>query len=106
MAGYQLMVRGEIMRGRFRYSFKKPVPFTPGRVEKVAYTMPDVCHTFKPGHRIVVQIQSSWFPLADRNPQTFVPSIYEAKASDFKKSTIQIHRSAKFPSGLEVLVWK
>lgn len=105
-AGYQMMVRGEIMRGRFRKSFEHPEAFTPGKVEAVSYTLPDVCHTFKPGHRIVVQVQSSWFPLADRNPQTFVPSIYEAKASDFKKATIQVHRSASNPSGLEVLVWK
>ncbi len=104
--GYQMMVRGEIMRGRFRNSFEKPAAFTPGKVEKVGFTLPDVCHTFKPGHRVVVQIQSSWFPLADRNPQTFVPSIYAAEASDFKKSTIKVHHSATHPSGVEVRVWK
>jgi putative CocE/NonD family hydrolase len=93
MGGYQQLVRGELMRGRFRNSYSKPEPFTPGKTEKVEYVMPDINHTFRQGHRIMVQVQSSWFPLADRNPQTFV-DIYNAKASDFKKATERVyHRS-------------
>ena len=72
MGGYQQLVRGEIFRGKFRNSYSKPEPFTPGKVEKVEYTMPDVDHAFRQGHRIMVQIQSSWFPLVDRNPQKFM----------------------------------
>jgi putative CocE/NonD family hydrolase len=101
MAGYQMMVRGEIMRGRFRNSFEKPEAFVPGRVTPVKFYVPDICHTFKAGHRVVVQVQSSWFPLADRNPQTFV-DIYKAKESDFKKATIRVLCSAANPSGVEV----
>lgn len=101
MAGYQMMVRGEIMRGRFRNSFEKPEAFVPGRVTPVKFYVPDVCHTFKAGHRLVVQVQSSWFPLADRNPQTFV-DIYKAKESDFKKATIRVLCSGANPSGVEV----
>ena len=76
--GYQMLVRGEIMRGKFRNSFETPVPFTPNKIEKVKFELPDVAHTFKKGHRLMIQIQSSWFPLADRNPQKFV-NIYEAE---------------------------
>jgi putative CocE/NonD family hydrolase len=90
--GYEMLVRGEVFRGRFRNSFEKPEPFVPGKVTEVKYTLPDVAHTFKKGHRVMVQVQSTWFPLVDRNPQTYV-DIYHAKASDFQKSTIQIHHS-------------
>src|SRR5262249_380488 len=86
MGGYEQLGRGGMMRGKFRNSFEKPEPFEPGKPTKVAFQMNDVYHTFRPGHRIMVQIQSSWFPLADRNPQTFV-DIYKAKESDFKKAT-------------------
>ena len=72
MGGYQQLVRGEPFRGKFRNSFEKPEPFEPGKPTPVKFTLPDVCHTFRPGHRIMVQVQSSWFPLVDRNPQTFV----------------------------------
>jgi uncharacterized protein len=106
LAGYQMLVRAEIMRGRFRKSFERPEPFRPGQITPVKYEIPDVCHTFRPGHRIVVQVQSSWFPLADRNPQKYVPSIYEAGEEDFKKAIVQVHRSTSFPSGIEVGVWK
>src|SRR6185436_3400140 len=101
MSGYQMMVRGEIMRGKFRNSFSKPEAFKPNTVTPVSFYVPDVSHTFKAGHRLVVQVQSSWFPLADRNPQTFV-DIYKAKESDFKKETVRIMRSSKYPSGIEV----
>ena len=72
MGGYQQLVRGEVMRGKFRNSFEKPEPFEPGKPTAVKFTLPDVCHTFRRGHRIMVQVQSTWFPLVDRNPQTFV----------------------------------
>lgn len=90
MGGYQMLVRGDIMRGRYRNSFEKPEAFLPGKPTQVKFTLPDVAHTFKKGHRIMVQVQSSWFPLADRNPQQFV-DIYQAKDSDFVKETINIY---------------
>ena len=90
MGGYQMLVRGEIMRGKFRNSFEKPEPFVPGKITGVKYELPDVAHTFKVGHRLMIQIQSSWFPLADRNPQKFV-NIYTANDSDFQKATIKIY---------------
>ncbi len=103
MGGYQQLVRGELMRGRFRHSYEKPEAFTPGKMDTVDYAMPDVCHTFRRGHRIMIQIQSSWFPLADRNPQTFV-DIYNAKASDFQKAVERVYRSRSAPSSVEVRV--
>lgn len=90
MGGYQMLVRGEIMRGRFRNSFSAPLPFVPGKPATVSFELPDVAHTFKKGHKLMIQIQSSWFPLADRNPQKFV-DIYKASASDFQKATIKIY---------------
>jgi putative CocE/NonD family hydrolase len=90
MNGYQMLVRGEVMRGKFRNSFEKPEPFVPNKPTKVRFQLPDVAHTFKKGHRIMVQIQSSWFPLVDRNPQQFL-NIYEANDSDFKKAQIRIY---------------
>lgn len=90
MAGYQMLVRGDIMRGRYRNSFSAPEAFVPGKPTQVKFTMPDVAHTFKKGHKIMVQVQSSWFPLADRNPQQFV-DIYHAKNSDFVKETVNVY---------------
>jgi hypothetical protein len=103
MSGYQQLVRGEPMRGKFRHSFEKPEPFTPGKVEAVSFAMPDVHHTFRRGHRIMVHVQSSWFPLVDLNPQTFV-RIPEAKAEDFRKATQRVYRGAAQASGIEVMV--
>lgn len=103
MAGYEQLIRGEPFRGKFRHSFEKPEPFTPGKVEQVNFTMQDVNHTFRRGHRIMVQIQSSWFPLTDRNPQTFV-NIPDAKPSDFVKATERVYHSKAEPSGIGVLV--
>jgi putative CocE/NonD family hydrolase len=103
MGGYQQLVRGEPFRGKFRHSFEKPEAFTPGKVEEVTFAMPDVNHTFRRGHRIMVQIQSSWFPLTDRNPQTFV-SIPNAKLSDFVKATERVYHEAGQASGIEVNV--
>ena len=94
MGGYQMLVRAEIMRGRYRDSYANPSPFAPNKVTEVKYTMPDVAHTFKKGHRIMVQVQSSWFPLVDRNPQQFI-DIYHAKDSDFLKETINVYHSSK-----------
>lgn len=105
MGGYQMLVRGEIMRGKFRKSFETPVAFKPNAVERVKFELPDVAHTFKKGHRLMVQIQSSWFPLMDRNPQQFL-NIYEAKDSDFKKATIRIHHDATNSSAILLPVVK
>ena len=105
MGGYQMLVRGEIMRGKFRNSFETPVPFTPNKVERVRFDLPDVAHTFKKGHRLMIQIQSSWFPLADRNPQKFV-NIYEAEISDFQKATIRLHHDAANSSNIILPVMK
>ena len=99
MGGYQMMVRGEIMRGKYRNSFETPTPFKPGKVETVRFDLPDVAHTFKKGHRLMIQIQSSWFPLADRNPQQFM-NIYEANETDFKKAVIRIFHDAKNQSSI------
>jgi putative CocE/NonD family hydrolase len=90
MGGYEMLVRGDIFRGRYRKSFEKPEAFVPGKITEVKYTMPDIAHTFKKGHRMMVQVQSTWFPLVDRNPQKFI-DIYHAKDIDFQKSTIRIY---------------
>lgn len=97
MGGYQMLVRGEIMRGKYRNSFEYPEAFTPGRITEVSYKLPDVAHVFKKGHRLMVQIQSTWFPLADRNPQQFV-NIYNCDKEDFVSSLIRIYSSANHPS--------
>jgi len=97
MGGYQMLVRGEVMRGRFRESFEKPVAFRPGKIETVRFSIPDVAHTFKKGHRLMVQVQSSWFPLVDRNPQKFV-NIYTCGDSDFQKETIRVFHDGEHPS--------
>jgi predicted acyl esterase len=103
MGGYEQLVRGEPFRGKFRNSMAKPEPFQPGAAAKVEFVMPDVCHTFRPGHRIMVQIQSSWFPLTDRNPQKFV-NIPTAKASDFQKATERVYRGGADGSSIGVMV--
>lgn len=101
MGGYQQLVRGEPFRGKFRHSFEKPEPFTPGKVEEVDFNMSDINHTFRRGHRIMVQVQSSWFPLTDRNPQTFV-NIPDAKAADFVKATERVYHRQGEASGVVV----
>jgi len=103
MGGYQQLVRGDVFRGKFRHSFEKPDPFKPGQVTKIEFTIPDIFHTFRRGHRVMVQVQSSWFPLVDRNPQTFV-NIPTAKPEDFRKATQRVYRSANAPSSLAVQV--
>jgi uncharacterized protein len=99
MGGYQMLVRGEIFRGRFRKSLSSPLAFTPGAIDTIKYELPDIAHTFKKGHRIMVQVQSSWFPLVDRNPQQFV-DIYHCTEKDFIKSEISIYHSSDAPSSI------
>ncbi len=101
MGDYQRLVRGEPFRGKFRNSRDKPEPFAPGKPAKIEFSMPDVCHTFRTGHRIMVQIQSSWFPVTDRNPQKFL-DIPSAKASDFQKAVERVYRGG--PEGSVVFV--
>ncbi len=105
LGGYQMMVRAEVMRGKFRNSYEKPEPFTPGEITEVKYNLPDVSHCFRKGHRIMIQVQSSWFPLVDLNPQKFI-DIYNADASDFQKATHRIYHDKKNPSGVIVNVLK
>jgi putative CocE/NonD family hydrolase len=105
MGGYQMLVRAEIMRGKYRNSFSKPEPFVPGKVTEVKWELPDMAHTFLKGHRIMVQIQSSWFPLADRNPQKFM-DIYTATDSDFQKANIRIYHDAEHQSKIILPVLK
>jgi putative CocE/NonD family hydrolase len=103
MGGYQQLVRAEVMRGRFRQSYETPRPFTPGEPTPVKLTLPDACHVFRAGHRIMVQVQSSWFPLVDRNPQTFV-DIYKATEADFRVATHTLFRSAEKASSITLPV--
>jgi hypothetical protein len=103
MGGYQQLLRGEPMRGKFRDSWERPAAFTPDKLTSVNFDMPDVNHTFRKGHRIMVQVQSSWFPLVDRNPQTFT-QIPTVNPSDFKKATERVFHQAGAPSGIEVRV--
>ena len=102
-AGFEELVRGDVMRGKFRTSYARPQPFVPGRVTKVAFGMDDVLHTFRTGHRIMVQIQSTWFPLVDRSPQRF-EQIYRAAASDFQPATERVYRSASAATRVELPV--
>lgn len=98
----QTLVRGEVFRGRFRESYENPKPFVPNQVTTISYELHDVFHTFKRGHRIMVQVQSTWFPFVDRNPQKYVPNIYKAKESDFITVTNSVYRSKSYPSHIEV----
>jgi uncharacterized protein len=99
LGAYEQLVRGDVFRGRFRHGLDKPEPFQPGQMTPVEFTIPDIFHTFLSRHRVMVQVQSSWFPLVDRNPQTFV-DIATAKPEDFRKATQRIYRSRTSPSGL------
>jgi len=104
MGGYQFMVANDVFRGRFRNSFEKPEPITPNKVEEYTIDLHSLNHVFKKGHKIMVQLQSTWFPIIDRNPQKYVPNIFEAKESDFQKATQKIYRSAMYPSHIELSV--
>ena len=103
MGGYQRLVRGDILRGKFRDSFERPEPFAPGRVTRVRFELPDVQHAFLKGHCIMVQVQSSWFPLFDRNPQTFC-NIRTAGEKDFRRATQRLYRSRRYPSRITLRV--
>jgi hypothetical protein len=105
MGGYQQLVRGEPFRGKFRKSFEKPEPFVPGQMDTISFRMPDVFHTFRRGHRVMVQVQSSWFPLVDRNPQVFL-DIAKAKPGDFQKATQRVYFGPVGGSSITVRVWK
>jgi hypothetical protein len=105
LGGYQMLVRGEVFRGKYRNSFENPDPFVPGKVTEVRYSIPDVAHTFKKGHRIMIQIQNSWFPLVDRNPQKFV-DIYKCSDNDFQKATQRIYHDASHASNIKVTILK
>ena len=105
MGSYQQLVRGHVMRGKFRNGLDKPEPFKPGAIATIKFTLPDVLHTFRPGHRIMVQVQSSWFPLIDRNPQTFC-DIGTANEADFQKATHRVYRDGERASRLNATVLK
>jgi uncharacterized protein len=104
LSGYELMIADEIFRGRFRKSFERPEAITPNEVTPYTIDLHTANHVFKKGHRIMVQVQSTWFPLYDRNPQRFVANIFEAKDSDFQKATQRVYRSKRFPSSVEIFV--
>lgn len=104
LAGYQLMVSNEVFRGRYRKSFETPAPMVPNQVEPITFSLHTQNYTFKAGHRVMVQVQSTWFPLIDRNPQTFTKSIFEATEKDFVKATHRVYRSARYPSRVEIPV--
>ncbi len=104
--GYQLMVANDVLRGRFRTGFDRPVPIPPNRVLEYVVDLHSQDYRFLKGHRIMVQVQSTWFPIIDRNPQTFVPNIFTAKASDFRAATHRIYRSAARASYVELPVWQ
>ena len=104
LSGYELMISDEIFRGRYRNSFEKPEPLKPGQITPFTIDLHTADHVFKKGHRIMVQVQSTWFPLYDRNPQRFVPNIFEAKESDYQKATQRIYRSKRYPSSVEIMV--
>lgn len=105
MNGYQMLVRGEPIRAKFRNSFEKPEPMKPHQITRVPLYLPDVNHTFQKGHRVMIQIQSTWFPLMDRNPQKFM-DIYNASDTDFQKATQRVYRSSKYSTQLKVHVLK
>jgi len=104
MSGYQLPVAMEAFRGRFRKNFSSPQPLVPGKPEDFVIDLHQINHTFLKGHRIIIQVQSSWFPVIDRNPQKFVPNIFEAAESDYIKAEQTIYFSAKYPTHLELPV--
>jgi predicted acyl esterase len=101
-----MLLRGEPFPARFRNSFEKPQPLAPNVATKIAFVMPGVVHTFKKGHRIMVQIQSTWFPLVARNPQRFMANYKQGGDTDFHKATERVYHSAASPSRIVLPVWK
>jgi uncharacterized protein len=106
MAGYQFMIANDVFRGRFRNGFEKPSPIPAGKIEPYTIDLHSINHVFKKGHKIMVQVQSSWFPVIDRNPQKYVPNIFEAMPTDFITATQKIYRSAQFPSHIQLSIIK
>lgn len=106
MSGYQLPVAMEVFRGRFRKSFENPVPLTPGKAAELIIDLHDINHTFLKGHHLMIQIQSTWFPIIDRNPQKFIPSIFEAKETDFIKATQTIFCNGQYATYIDLPVMK
>lgn len=104
MSGYELMIASEVLRGRYRKSFTTPEAITPNKPEEYTINLHQIGHTFLKGHRIMIQVQSSWFPCIDMNPQKFVPNIYKAKASDYQKATQRIYRSGNYATYIELPV--
>jgi putative CocE/NonD family hydrolase len=104
MSEYQQMVRSEVIRGRYRNSYEKPVPFQPDKIEEINLELQDVLHCFQKGHKIMIQIQSTWFPLVDLNPQKYVKNIFEAKSEDFIKATHRVYYQPDNESFIEVKV--
>lgn len=104
MQGYEFMVANDVFRGRFRKSFEKPEPIIPNKVETYTIDLHSLNHVFKKGHRIMVQVQSSWFPVIDRNPQKYVPNIFEATESDFQTAQQKIYHSSQMLSHIELPV--
>jgi putative CocE/NonD family hydrolase len=103
MGGYQQLVRGEPFRAKFREGFERAVPLAPGKPARIEFAMPDVYHAFRRGHRVMVQVQSSWFPLVDRNPQKFM-EIPKAGAADFQRATQRVYRSRGLGSSVTLMV--
>ncbi|MCI0350123.1 MAG: X-Pro dipeptidyl-peptidase, partial [Acidobacteriales bacterium] len=99
-------VRSEVIRGRFRNGYEKPEPFTPNQPARISLELQDVLHTFRKGHRVMVHVHSTWFPLVDRNPQKFVPNIFQAEDSDFTVATHRVLRSKQYPSTIHIGVLK
>jgi hypothetical protein len=104
MGGYQLMVAGEILRGRYRNGWDKPAPLTPDQVALFTIDLHQQAYTFLKGHRIMVQVQSTWFPVYDRNPQTWVPNIFEARPEQYRAQTHRIYRTPRWSSHVEIPV--
>ncbi len=105
MGGYQMLVRGEPFRARFRNSYSKPEAMTPGRRTRIDFEMPDVLHTFQQGHRLMIQVQSTWFPLVDRNPQKFV-NINTATEADFRKATHRVYAASRVTFNVMKTTWR
>jgi len=103
MGGYQELIRGEPFRGKFRKSFEKPVAFVPNQPDRITFYLPDIAHTWRQGHRIMVQVQSSWFPLTDRNPQKFM-GIPKALSTDFQKATERVYLGGADGSRIQLRV--
>jgi putative CocE/NonD family hydrolase len=102
MGGYQLMIASEVLRGRYRKSFEKPEPLVPDQVDEYAIDLHSNDHSFRKGHKMMVQVQSTWFPVIDRNPQKYVENIFTAKDSDYQTATQRIFRSRRFPSHVKL----